>query len=86
MRRGEGKYWLIDTVSSILGIGAVFLFVKDYVLLGFVAGVASFLLISVAHRALDNGRIDEALEAKAEYDRLHADESDGEAESKRAGT
>lgn len=74
MRRGEGKYLLIDTLSAILGAGAVFLFVKDHILLGLAAGAASFLLISVAHRALDNGRIDEALEAKAEYDRFHGDD------------
>lgn len=74
MRRGEGKYLLVDTLSAILGAAAVFLFVKDHVLLGFVAGAASFLLISVAHRALDDGRIDEALDAKAEHDRLHRDD------------
>ncbi|MGQ1838623.1 hypothetical protein ACT4S2_09205 [Kocuria turfanensis] len=74
MRRGEGKYFLIDALSAILGAAAVFLFVKDHVLLGLVAGTASFLLISVTHRALDDGRIDEALEAKAEYDRLHGDD------------
>lgn len=74
MRRGEGKYLLIDTLSAVVGAAAVFLFVTDHVLWGFVAGAASFLLVSVAHRVLDNGRIDEALEAKAEYDRLHGDD------------
>lgn len=74
MRRGEGKYLLIDALSGLLGVAAVFLVVKDHVLLGLIAGAVSFLLISVAHRALDDGRIDEALEAKAEYDRLHGDD------------
>lgn len=74
MRRGEGKYLLIDALSGLLGVAAVFLVVKDHVLLGLIAGAISFLLISVAHRALDDGRIDEALEAKAEYDQLHGDD------------
>ena len=62
----------------------MFLFVKDHVLLGLVAGAASFLLISVAHRALDNGRIDEALEAKAEHDRLHGDGPESESPQRSA--
>lgn len=74
MRRGEGKYLLIDALSGLLGVAAVFLVVKDHVLLGLIAGAISFLLISVAHRAPEDGRIDEALEAKAEYDRLHGDD------------
>lgn len=74
MGRGEGKYFLIDTLSTLLGVAAVFLVVKDHIILGGVAGIACFLLIFVARRALDDGRIDEALEAKAEYDRLHGDD------------
>ena len=81
MRRGEGKYLLIDTLSGLLGAAAVFLIFKDQVLLGLAAGALSFLLISVAHRALEDGRIDEALEAKAEYDRLHGDDPELEPSS-----
>lgn len=71
MHKGEGKYILIDIVSSFMGVGAVFLFIKDHIILGLLIGAASFFVSNLAHKARDNGRADEALEAKAEYDRLH---------------
>lgn len=78
MHRGEGKCFLLDTLSALLGAAAVFLFVEDHVLQCFVAADASFLLDSAAHRAVDNGRVDEALEVEAEYDHLHGDDPEPE--------
>jgi hypothetical protein len=69
--KGEVKYQLISFLGRICGMGAVVLFIMDQIILGFVAGIVCFALIPVAHRVLDRARIDEAMEAKAEWDRQH---------------
>lgn len=81
MARGEGKSTLYDLASTMCLLGAVFLyFFCHQVVLAVLAVVASFMLSRFSGRALKDGRIDEALEAKAAYDRLHPEEAASEEE------
>lgn len=81
MAKGEGKSTLDDLVSSVCLVGAAFLyFYYHQVVLAVLAVVASFALSRFSGRALKDGRIDEALEARAAYDRLHPEEAASEEE------
>ena len=78
MRRGEGKSILLDLASKACFVGAAALFVNHHLLLAGAAVVGSFALSSWSGRASEDGRVEEALAAKEEWDRLHppAAESD----------
>ncbi|WP_124035151.1 hypothetical protein [Kocuria tytonicola] len=65
-------------MSKACFVGAVALFVNHHLLLAGAAVVGSFALSSWSGRASENGRIDEALTAKAEWDRLHPPEEESE--------
>ena len=81
MAKGEGRSALYDVASSVCLMGAIFLyFFHHQVVLAVLAVVASFMLSRFSGRALKDGRIDEALEAKAAYDRLHPEEAASEEE------
>ena len=71
MRRGEGRSILLDLASAAGLVLAVFFFVYHHPLLAIAALVVSLVLSGRSGQAAKDGRIDEALAAKEEWDRRH---------------
>jgi hypothetical protein len=71
--RGRGLgHWLIDGLGAVCATTAVFLFVKDQIVLSLVAGAVFILLITVGHRVIDHNRNERAGDL-GEQNRLHED-------------
>lgn len=71
--RAEVVHSLLGLAGSACAVAAVALFVAwDQVFLGILAGVAGFALIAVRQRVLEHSRLQEGMDAKAQWDREQA--------------
>lgn len=71
--RAELVHVLLGAAGSVCGLAAVALFVAwDQVFWGMLVGVAGFALAGVRQKILEHSRLQEGIDAKAEWDREHA--------------
>ena len=72
--RGSKTQGLLTGMAAPTALAAAGCFAAGYTLLGLVLVVLTLGLVYAGWRAVKRGRTTEAMEAKAEYDRLHKGE------------
>lgn len=76
--RGSGMQGVLLGLAAPTALAAAGCFAAGYSLLGLVLAALSLGLVYAGWRAVKRGRTTEALEAEAEFDRLHGREAQDE--------